>query len=1465
NTKDLKHVTNLIDDQHKTAMHNWRQTNDFDELRKSEANLRKNYLRLIFESSSRYGNTVFKRYQDPKGDMDPMNMLFNIAGALMRAFAEEFYPLPSFDERIGKDRGYISQKHAFVTITHPNIPSLDLIDMTRAHMWFLCHHLFIYRVNSFAATRYLMILLFKFKSYLYYIYAGGGQGRKIIEKKYNSILDMDKDLYDVIRLAKYDRETNHAVHRVTQLELPDTKNKLFDMIKDEIDDININDKFYLKVVELFEIEQKKIGTIRHQEIMSGLPQPYNLRDIVFNGDKYVQNNSGYLVVAELPIPSKKSAKIDFVIFKRILRKTRYIWIPVIILDLKTKTDGAFDFKSQAVRGRPELKQPKPVIKLEPVDEWHMTVSNAMNKHASNQLNTYVQIIRKEMNGILREVQHAPLQGIVAIRAENNDLRDSIQNLLYSLPEYLLENYKDLGGCYFYPEDEDIAVIFKDFQNIELLRDPKAGKKNQYIPQLSRAEKNITLYVTCASNINFGKTAANIAAVYDCIKTVVEDHGEIIVLDTLDVYSDFTTERMRLPQEFLDKVEIIPLDVIDPDLDMLRQIKKPVVITGWADSKTMITRPWDKEQLILENINTEYIYLIDRAVKGINTSKIYNDRCILPYREYSKRKNYISKIIYNLPVPPKKIKKPLYDDVRVIIGEKAEITICPALTGIAMKFEKTDRRKKIDSNRNLSLIKLEEVYDLIAHMRTEYSLEKLTFDYSSLGEREELIQLFHLPLVKEKKKKEVNREFRSRNPFKRIVKMYQRTYRVPYSNEFGRRTLVVEALDDVKVFIEAKEDLNYILEDFEDNINYNIMQSLILSETRLGLNLLPLIEDHRYNFYKTYCMLDMNYEKFKENTNWYNLLFLALRSIYPLRDNHLIQLWRQFSTWMLYTLGYEMRSNIKYIFNIANIWRQLESRCHYYLSLDGEVIRHMEQGVMEIGDRYSIIRFEDSRGLFEFTDHNELREVHWQVSHADVVLSNFELKEIIPICSGYLGTDRYLWSNDDWSEVRKLRMRVDELKEWNIRNIQLIPCNLEEIPSVDPYIPETRTLDITYVGCNLEYNDGIEMTIYSKKTAEISEQIYKVFDNVEELMEVLRHLWGNISHPLEIENYYCRIEFRYDIDWGVFVSLSKYLGKIDVPFILEDFEFVEGMEKIYLNCYLNHNEEICEEGHPNCWIWESYNEDLDYYLSDYASTEDIKEIFDKKIIELEDIDKIYFLNFKFDENRILYQENKIIKSLLSRHTINRYLLLEYKSYEKEVTKTLEDISHDSSNNTLVLTFVNNITKESEIELISYIAENKREQMQEILSIFDGFDYQEGIYPENVFKEIKEECESYLEEYPLAEIDNFEMKDPTITISDFDCDEVDYDQYHLQLKIDDQWHNYENNPNRLLGKDEVIRLIDQLLQEKKKPSGRDILSNLIDYFIEIDLTDHEIIPDGNMEDIEEILSELKEELLKNEDVN
>ncbi len=214
-------------------------------------------------------------------------------------------------------------------------------------------------------------------------------------------------------------------------------------------------------------------------------------------------------------------------------------------------------------------------------------------------------------------------------------------------------------------------------------------------------------------------------------------------------------------------------------------------------------------------------------------------------------------------------------------------------------------------------------------------------------------------------------------------------------------------------------------------------------------------------------------------------------------------------------------------------------------------------------------------------------------------------------------------------------------------------------------------------------------------------------------------------------------------------------------------------------------------------------------------------------------------------------------------IKRHLLLDYKSYQKEVTKTLTEISHDVSNHVVVLTFVNNITKEKDIENVSYFADNKSEQMQEVIDTIDGFEYRDGIYPDDVYKDLRKECERYLEEYPLPIEDELEAGDPEIVVSDFECEEINEEEYQLQLTIDDVWYYYPEEDDGLLSRDKVLDIVEHLLGQitSEDTSIIDIVSSLIDYFIDKDLTDYDIIPEGNMYDIEEKLTDLKNELLNN----
>ncbi|OLS28739.1 MAG: hypothetical protein HeimC2_04690 [Candidatus Heimdallarchaeota archaeon LC_2] len=164
------------------------------------------------------------------------------------------------------------------------------------------------------------------------------------------------------------------------------------------------------------------------------------------------------------------------------------------------------------------------------------------------------------------------------------------------------------------------------------------------------------------------------------------------------------------------------------------------------------------------------------------------------------------------------------------------------------------------------------------------------------------------------------------------------------------------------------------------------------------------------------------------------------------------------------------------------------------------------------------------------------------------------------------------------------------------------------------------------------------------------------------------------------------------------------------------------------------------------------------------------------------------------------------------------------------------------------------------------------MYEVIKIIDGlYNIESVIVPDDVVKGPKEECEGYLEKYPLPEVNKFVAlsEDLEKVVSNFECEEQEDGQYQLQLKIDDEWHYSpeEVDSDSLHSKDEVIHIIDLLLRgiKSEDTATNDIVSSLIDYFIETDITEYEIIPVGTMDKIERILNELKVELLNIMDEN
>ncbi len=174
-TKQTRHIFHSIDKQWKQAKDSWYEsrrdsTYDFTTITRAESNIRKMYLRMIFENTVKYGNTATTRIYDNLDDIDPLNSLFNIAGALLRDFSAIYYPFPPLI-RVYDQLGYIHDQYGLIPVNHVNNPSLDFIDAIRAHVNELCKHLFINQISLNNSRKYILKLLYDSMPYLDWIYA----------------------------------------------------------------------------------------------------------------------------------------------------------------------------------------------------------------------------------------------------------------------------------------------------------------------------------------------------------------------------------------------------------------------------------------------------------------------------------------------------------------------------------------------------------------------------------------------------------------------------------------------------------------------------------------------------------------------------------------------------------------------------------------------------------------------------------------------------------------------------------------------------------------------------------------------------------------------------------------------------------------------------------------------------------------------------------------------------------------------------------------------------------------------------------------------------------------------------------------------------------------------------------------------------------------------------------------------
>jgi hypothetical protein len=586
----------------------------------------------------------------------------------------------------------------------------------------------------FDAQVYMERLLYEFRPFLNWVYSGGRQGvnskrnsEKIYSKNFNEFKDMDKVLQKYIKHIRMSYTSNgrpRGVSRKIQddysfiMNKKDRKNLLEQFLKNQEVEVKyrkyLTPRFHDDLAKKINQQSRTNGSRCHDFVTQGYIQPGSIGKVAKNGDKYVKDDSGILIASEVYHKDVSgSGRADFIVFKKLevegYRRRTMAWVPIIVLDLKTKSAFNWDFRGKLTKSQEE-GQNGPHLLIEQRDlteeEWRSAEDHAITPEIRDQLNTYS---RKVLFNFFQSINFPLgnhfdiLTGVIT--ADTADdwslLRKEIKSLIVSVVEEItLLDEADLkdelitNKPIFSLENSETKLSLQfDLSNLRMKKlsnvtetPIQPEKVDMYYPEMASRTKDFILYLTAEGAVSSGHAAAWIAGFHQLIPYVTKKHENenIVLLDLIGDLKDFLNQRIRLNPllyRHLSQVKIHSIDHQSLDLTVFPFTKsiqtlddsQVVVVSGWGEMQKLI-KSYDRnkyEQYIIKKLGkNKTIYWIDYPHRDIRTSKIYQQHTLLPYPSEVLpvgRSQYVSKIMWNLPTKPRTLrqKTPQYDELRVI--------------------------------------------------------------------------------------------------------------------------------------------------------------------------------------------------------------------------------------------------------------------------------------------------------------------------------------------------------------------------------------------------------------------------------------------------------------------------------------------------------------------------------------------------------------------------------------------------------------------------------------------------------------------------------------------------------------------------------------------------------------------------------------------------------------------------------
>ncbi len=648
---------------------------DYSPIQNADPNLRRFFLSTVWNDTKRYGNTETKRvYSWQEGTVGPLNALLNYAGARLRDLALTYYPFPQpvkYEIRVYPDKtikvfpknvaekyqdprldttytkaGYPGNQHGpRILLAHPTLPELDFVDMIRAHLIELCKHCFIYNVPRTEAHRYIRLLIHKLRPYLDWVYTQGKTGKK------NFNPESDRELREVVKeiqalYGKHVGRRKSVTRKIEGSQLPDTikkmkkqivrhLNKTKDLderkriqnILDHIDQVPIKDKDVEKLKDQVLSLSQREGNDWHRILLSDLHHPASLKQVVFAGDKMLEEPSPVLVVGELPV-AKRTGQIDITFFLRREIPGRTIMTPVLTLEIKSKT--GFNYNLYSVRTRNKNKKdygPRFYASKRRLSnsEWKRIINAKPAMNTTTQLDAYEKLLVQEYKKLVPSDPTPPKnlwKGVIVLDTDQNPLEvfEAFQDLLANLSMGLVNDMIDSNNLTSYIPDSDnpkkplrLALLLTASNGpSELLHEMKPPEtiiEEDPFRERVKDDRILTLYVSIPSATSSGNAAAWMSRNWHLLhhlrecKETSKEKTEILWLDLMGVFKNLEPDE---PKKYLIKRRF-GLDELLEEGHITKRSHKH--LTTLLDSISFVDLSLDVDRL-LSNNKSELSSIID---------------------------------------------------------------------------------------------------------------------------------------------------------------------------------------------------------------------------------------------------------------------------------------------------------------------------------------------------------------------------------------------------------------------------------------------------------------------------------------------------------------------------------------------------------------------------------------------------------------------------------------------------------------------------------------------------------------------------------------------------------------------------------------------------------------------------------------------------------------------------------------